>query len=388
MTNEIPPYRAPFYTELAAIPGWDFRVFTCTDREADRYWDVERKGLSFPIQRSRSLSYVRRSRHEGTESFEDVREVHLPVGLPLDLWRFRPDAIISAEFGARTLFAGLYARLFGSRLAVYFEGTPHTERNIGMSQRLVRRIIRLAPHAYAVNGRQGREYLQGLNVLPSSIVEIGQPLDTEAFTQEIGTERRSKLRAELGVEGQCYLFCGRLIPLKGLDQLLDAWEVFSKQNGVTATLLIFGEGSDRAHLEQRVAKAGLTNVRFLGHVQRDRLPEIYQAADVFVLPTLMDCWALVVNEAMASGLPVINSKFSGSSDLTVDSQTGWVIDPFDRGELLGALQQAWQSRDKLPLMRNSIRGAVASVSIPAVAARVRQLVDGMLAGKNPSQKNS
>jgi glycosyltransferase involved in cell wall biosynthesis/peptidoglycan/xylan/chitin deacetylase (PgdA/CDA1 family) len=373
LTNEIPPYRVPLYGELAATPGWEFSVFTCVDREVGRLWDVQQE-FPFPTKRSYSLSYIRRIQHSGRETFGDVRQIHLPIGHLWDLWRFRPDVIISGELGARTLIAALYARLFRSRLLVYFEGTPHTERDISAKQRWVRRIIRRAPHAYLVDGLQGREYLEGIGVPGRSIFKIGQAIETDVFGQPQSTDERVAVRRSLGIDGFCFLFCGRLIELKGVDQLLDAWIRFSQAPDVQATLVLAGDGPARDRLERRVAEAGLTNVRFLGHVERSSLPAIYRAADVFVFPTLMDCWALAVNEALAAGLPVINSKYTGSTDLIEEDQTGWIVDPCDRTDLVDKLHRAWESRDDLPRMQNAARQAIAESSVPAIAERFRKCI--------------
>ena len=145
---------------------------------------------------------------------------------------------------------------------------------------------------------------------------------------------------------------------------------------------MLGDGPDRAELEHRAGAAGLTNVRFLGHLQRDELPAIYQAADVLVLPTLEDCWALVVSEAMASGLPVISSKYAGSSDLVVEGENGWITDPLDPADLTGKLRQAWEARDHQPQLAEAARRAVAPMGIAPVMERVRQIVADLQGGKH------
>jgi hypothetical protein len=131
LTNEVPPYRVPLYAELAKSPGWEFRVFTCVDREIGRQWTVE-TSLPFSTQRSYSLSYVRRRNYAGQEGFGDERQIHLPVGLLWNLLRYAPDVIISGEMGARTAIGALYARLCGSRLLVYFVGVFRRDAPHGM----------------------------------------------------------------------------------------------------------------------------------------------------------------------------------------------------------------------------------------------------------------
>ena len=375
LTNEVPPYRAPKYCDLAATPEWDFSVFTCVDRERHRRWNVTHD-LPFAIHRSYSLSYVRKTRHD-VGKFISSHEVHLPIGLVWDLWKFNPDVIISGEFGARTMIATLYSWLRRRPLLVRFEGTPHTERDLTRGQRLLRRCIRHVPKAYLVNGREGRRYIECLGASAAQIFEVGEGIETESFAIRLSPAERHALRADLGIRGFCYLFCGMLIPRKGLDQLLDAWIEFTKSLEAEVTLLVVGDGPERLRLEKRIADAGLTNVLLLKHVERTELPPIYQAADVFVMPTLCDCWAMVIEEALASGLPVINSIYNGSAERIVEGQTGWLIDPLDTAQMVTKLRAALDARDRKPAMSEIIRESSVAMSIPAAAERIRRAVESV-----------
>jgi glycosyltransferase involved in cell wall biosynthesis len=377
LTNEIPPYCVPYYQELASTSNWDLKVLTCTDRETDRLWQVE-KQLSFASKRCFSFSYHRTTRHQNRVTFKDRRQVHLPLGMLWDLYRFNPDVILSGELGARTLIGALYARLRNRPLVVSFEGTPHTERNIKWSQRLLRRAIGQIPHAYLVMGNQGQEYVQQLGVPPSAIFKIGQYIDLKSFADRPSDTCRDVLRSKFGIQGQCFLYCGRLVSAKGVHLLLNAWKEFSRSDGIHATLILAGEGDEKPRLQQYAAENGLSNVSFLGHVAREQLPEIYQAADIFVFPTLIDCWGLVVNEALASGLPVILSQYAGSSELISEGRNGWVTDPLNQADLLQKLRSAWEARQQHEVMSASARQSVASLDVPVVAARVRKAVASVL----------
>ena len=377
LTNEIPPYCVPYYQELASTPNWDFKVFTCTDRETDRLWQVE-KHLSFASKRCFSLSYHRTTRHQSRITFDDRRQVHLPLGMLWDLYRFNPDVILSGELGARTLIAALYSKLRNRPLIVSFEGTSHTERNIKSTQRLLRRAIGRVPHAYLVMGNQGHEYVQQIGAHPSTIYKIGQYIDLQSFASSPSIASREALRSQFAIQGQCFLYCGRLVSAKGVHLLLQAWKEFSRTEGLHATLILVGEGEEKPRLQQYVADNGLNNVRFLGHIPREQLPQIYHAADIFVFPTLIDCWALVVNEALASGLPVILSQYAGSSELISEGKNGWVTDPLNQADLLQKLRSAWEARQRHEAMSACARQSVASLDIPLVATRVREAVISVL----------
>ena len=115
-------------------------------------------------------------------------------------------------------------------------------------------------------------------------------------------------------------------------------------------------------------------MRLLGFVPRERLAEVYAASDVFVFPTLRDCFSLAFMEAMASGLPVIGSVYGGESELVEEGVNGWVADPLKDGSLLGKLRLARDSEGSLPEMGRRSRQSVARMSIGCVAERIREAV--------------
>ncbi|MDZ4657821.1 MAG: glycosyltransferase family 4 protein [Bythopirellula sp.] len=374
LTNENTPYRVPLYRELAATPNWEFQVFTCTDREFDRLWDVTETS-GFATKKSYSFKYMRRQRFGNDQVCLVDKEVHLPIGIVPDLLKFRPDVVLSNEFGARTMLAALTAKLAGHKLIVYSEGTPHTEGSISGSQKLLRRFLCGRPDAYICNGRESREYLETLGISSNDIFEVGQALDLETFDHEVPESDRDSLRAEWGVTGVCYLYVGQLIKFKGIANLVQAWKVFCQDQAIDATLVLAGAGSDRKFLEAEIAEAGLTNVKLLGFIPRQELVTVCSAADVFVFPTLKDCFSLAFEEAMAAGLPVIGSIYGGESELVEEGVNGWVCDPRDHNDLVQKLRLAWVAREALPLMGAQARESVAKMGIDKVAARIRHAVE-------------
>ena len=98
----------------------------------------------------------------------------------------------------------------------------------------------------------------------------------------------------------------RLVPIKNIDTLLKAWAIV-EQNCKNCELQIIGDGPEYLALKQLSTSLQTRNVAFLGAVANANLPGYYTAADAFILPSLSETWGLVVNEAMASGLPVLLS---------------------------------------------------------------------------------
>lgn len=374
----------PLYRELAATEGWDFRVYTCVDREFDRLWDVTDTN-GFITKKSFSLSYLRRQLVDTHNNIVMPRQVHLPVGIVPDMLKFRPDVVLSNEFGARTLLASLTAKLLGHRLIVYSESTPHTEVHSSRRQLTVRRLLSGRPDAYICNGKESRLFLENLGIDSKSIFEVGQALDLESFDHPFVAGDREKLRQQWKITGVCYLFVGHLTKHKGTIQLLEAWRALCESTPVDATLLLAGEGEERGRLEAMIAEGKLKNVKILGFVQRKELAKIYSAADVFVFPTLKDCFSLAFEEGMAAGLPVIGSPYGGESELVVEGENGWVANPLNRDELVGKLRLAYEARPALAAMGRRARQDVSCNGIGKVADRIRRVVDHTLEG---CKKNS
>ena len=146
----------------------------------------------------------------------------------------------------------------------------------------------------------------------------------------VSTEEKQILRDELGIgEKQVIISVGRTIPCKGFDVLLKAMEDMPEDVGV----YIVG-GRETPEYNSIIKSSNLKNVHFVEHCDYTTLKKYYHAADVFVLPTRGDTWGLVINEAMASGLPVITTeRCVAGTQLVEDGVNGYII-PVDDVVLL------------------------------------------------------
>ncbi len=140
------------------------------------------------------------------------------------------------------------------------------------------------------------------------------------------------------------LYAGRLGAEKDLGFLVRVWRRLVDE-GVTAQLLLAGDGPERAVLERDLAGCG--RVVFAGRLDRDQLRGCYALADVFVFPSTTDTFGMAVLEAQAFGLPAVVANAGGPPEIVRDGHTGYTLDPADEtrwAELLRSLLQA-QQRD-------------------------------------------
>ncbi len=136
----------------------------------------------------------------------------------------------------------------------------------------------------------------------------------------------------------------RLVPKKNVHVLLTAWK-FVEAHENSNTLVILGDGPLMQELKEFAAKTGLKRVEFLGAVANDKIPKYLFEADAFISPSLYESWGLVVNEAMAAGLPVLLSdKINAAFTLLKNGKNGYLFDPNN----LETIQQKLLDFIKLP----------------------------------------
>jgi len=159
--------------------------------------------------------------------------------------------------------------------------------------------------------------------------------ERDILPEQPSKEEKEALRKKLGMpEGRIVLYVGRFTRAKGMDALLEAAPALDKDTGV---YFVGGEPSQE-HLAFQQAH-GLSQVHFVGFRKKEQLAEYYKAADVLVLPTQSDVWGLVINEAMACGLPVITTdRCVAGLELIEDGINGQIVPVDDPQALKTAIQ--------------------------------------------------
>jgi glycosyltransferase involved in cell wall biosynthesis len=329
LTNFVAPYRVPLFEALRNRVG-HLRVFASTAIEPNRTWQSYRGELDVTIQRTITL----RKRWRDAAGFTDVGYVHFPYDTLAQLRRFRPDAIISSELGWRTVLAAFYKRRHeGVRLIVWATVSEHTESDRGLIRSLIRPWLLRYADAVLVNGASGARYVTKLGVPRERVTLAPYTTDVAAF----GSAQRVAATSPV----IRLLFAGMFVERKGLVPFLTALRRWAGANPDHRLQFdIAGDGPIRAQLEAFTGTANLT-VRILDAVAYDRLPDLYSSADIFVLPTLADEWGVVVNEAMAAGLPVLGSRHSQAvEELVAEDETGWTFTPENEDTIADALDRA------------------------------------------------
>ena len=179
----------------------------------------------------------------------------------------------------------------------------------------------------ALTSGERRDYIDLGIGRPQDILIIHSGVDIDAF--DSGPADIAAKKASLGLDpgGQLIGFAGWLLPIKGLEHLVNAMPAVLQQHPA-ATLVLIGKGDLEQALRQQAERMGLDRrVRFLGW--RDDVADIMPLLDVFVLPSLNEGMGRVLVEAMAAGRPVVASRVGGIPDLVRHGETGLLVAPRD-----------------------------------------------------------
>lgn len=147
--------------------------------------------------------------------------------------------------------------------------------------------------------------------------------EIDIMDKKISNDEKNKLKNKLGIKSKkVALSVGSFIERKGYDLLINEWKKIQNE----WELIIIGSGQDKEKLEQLISKYNLENVKLLDFKQKSELKEYYYSADLFILLTREDIWGLVINEAMAYGLPVITTnKCIAGMEMIKNEENGFIV---------------------------------------------------------------
>ncbi|MCO6455849.1 MAG: glycosyltransferase family 4 protein [Pirellulaceae bacterium] len=378
LTNFIPPYRLPLYRELSRRVA-RLTVLVSTPMERNRNWTADWRGLEVEVQRGWSMERPWRHR----QGFRDKVHVHLPWDTLERLRRLRPDVVLSAELGFRSLMSALYqAERPDAALVLWAMVSEHTEQGRGAARQMLRHWLLRRADRVVVNGQSGARYVRRFGVADQRIDRVPY---TAAGAVAAGVTAGERARHRSAPEFD--LLCvGQLIERKGIVPLVEqlaAWVARHPQRPVR--LAIAGSGPLRERIETRPLPAQLT-ICCLGELGHDQLAAVYARSGALVMPSLADEWGLVVNEALAAGLPVLGSVYSQAvEELLVDGRNGWLYRPDDAGQVQRALDRVLLAqRRKLRVMGWLARRSVRHLTPDWAAERLVQSLRAALRSRRPN----
>jgi glycosyltransferase involved in cell wall biosynthesis len=158
------------------------------------------------------------------------------------------------------------------------------------------------------------------------------------------------------------VYVGRVSAEKQIDQLKP---VLERVPGTR--LVVIGDGPARADLEARFR--GLP-VKFMGYLQGETLSQAYASGDVFVFPSALETFGLVLVEAMAAGLPVVSSRVGGAREVIEEGRTGYTFAVNDIDGMTEGVRRIAVSRERIAAMGRAARAFAETQTWPAMMDEV------------------
>ncbi len=323
LTNIPSPYRVDFFNELGKYCSLTVLFEKGFSDERDVSW----KNYSF-------------------ENFKGVflkgKSIKTDSALCFDVIKHLKqnsyDKVVCTNFSTPTgMLAINYMR--AKKIPYYLESDGGFAKNgKGFKEKLKKHFIKGAKGYFSTASEHDKYYL-AYGATPDKLIRY--PF-TALKEQDVlktlpKSEEKEALKKELFLkEEKIILSVGRFIYGKGFDVLINAAKNIPSNCGV----YMVGGKPPIEYIEQK-EKLGLQNVYFVDFKLKDELQKYYKAADVFVLPTRKDVWGLVINEAMAAGLPVITTNTCGAGvELIENGKNGFIVPAGSVEDLANAINKA------------------------------------------------
>jgi glycosyltransferase involved in cell wall biosynthesis len=210
-----------------------------------------------------------------------------------------------------------------------------------------------------------RDLVVGWGVPPERVEVLPNPLPVLPDLPE-----RDEARRRLGLDGATLAFAGRLTTQKSLGVALEA---LARSEGVS--LVVAGDGNERDALERRATELGLDGrVRFLGPQPRERVLELFRAADALLLSSSWENFPHTVVESLAVGTPVVATATGGVVEVVEDGHNGLLVPPGDAEALAGAIGRFFGDAELRELLRAAAAPSVARYAPGPIYERLEQVL--------------
>lgn len=323
ITNIPAPYRVDlFYYLQQNTKEYEIHIFYASRNEDNRNWEIEEEKME--------NTHFLDSYTVKIPGKYDTKYIHISKGVAKALKELQPSVVIGSEYNPTVLQALQYCRRKKVPYISWTDGTLHSERNINIIQRWLRRYVISHASAYLASSTKAKEAQLAYGADEKKCFISYLTVDLDKYF--VKPEQREQNRI---------LCVGSLIERKGYDLL------FKSLVGIeeTYTLAIAGSGSEEKALRELADKLGIADhIEFLGYLSQPELKKEYARSGIFVLPTREDCFALVVLEAMCAGLPVVCSCYAdGAYDLVEEGKNGFIVDPYHTEKLRNCIQKLLQN---------------------------------------------
>ena len=351
-TNVPSPYRVDFFNELGKLCDLTVLFEKTTSSERDKSWGnykfetfkgVFLKGISISTDKAWCCGFKK--------YFKDKSY----------------DAIVCCNYSSPMGMSMIhYMRRHKMRYFIEGDG-GFAKSGKGFKENIKRHFLKDA-YGYFSTAKVHDEYYLTYGAQPEKLYRYPfTSLFEHDIIQSLPTEdEKLVLREELGLnEGKIILSVGQFIHRKGFDIAIKSIATLTKNIG----LYIVGGTSTEEYITLK-ENMHVDNVHFIGFMDKAKLKKYYRAADLFILPTREDIWGLVINEAMANGLPVVSTnRCVAALELIEEGKNGYIVPVDDEKALAEAINKVLEDEEAILQMSQASLEIIRAYTFENMAKR-------------------
>jgi glycosyltransferase involved in cell wall biosynthesis len=306
VTNIPAPYRLPIYERLNNKYKNNFLVIYCSEKESNRKWNLDEFKFNH--------IFLKKNVKAKKDGFNFI---HNNPDVFLKLKNYNPDIIITTGFNPTHLYAWIYAKLFRKKHICMTDGWIYSESSLSTMHKIIRKIIFQSSSAFIGASKNSLDLYRSYGISDEKLFQSHLCINNEHFKNNKQFEDREY---DLMFSGQ---FTERKLPIFFAEIVQ---KVLKKIPNIK--VLILGDGPLKEEFFLVLDNANI-NYYYAGFVKQEELPKYYSSSKLFLFTTRLDPWGVVVNEAMASGTPVLTTPYTGVvNDLLIDKKNGFIL-PID-----------------------------------------------------------
>lgn len=376
-------YQAPWFRALTASPNLDLEVFFCHNATAK-----EQGAAGFGVEFDWDISLLDGYSHRF------LRNVAKRPGIAgfggLDTPEIK-DIIARERFDAVMINGWHYKSAWQTMRACWKTKTPvmvRSDSHLHTHRPLVKRIAKQPFYSWFISkldaclavGKWSSDYFLHYGAAPDRVFVVPHVVDTDYFQSESQrlAPQRQTLRAQWSLDDSAviFLFAGKFTEIKRPLDFVEAIAQAAKKGARIAGLMV-GDGPLRGACEEVVRNKNVP-IKFAGFLNQSRMAEAYVSADALVLPSTAETWGVVVNEAMACGVPcLVTDKVGCAPDMIITGETGSIFPVGNVEALADLLKTCAADVDWRTVMSDGARKKAQQYSISVAVDGVQQALQAV-----------
>jgi glycosyltransferase involved in cell wall biosynthesis len=311
ITNIPAPYRVEFWNELGK--HCELSVWFEAVNEKDREWKVSGIGENF--------------KYKFLKGYTLGIDKHINPSIIRELNKEGFDIYILGGYSSPTEMAAIKWLNYNKIPFLLNSDGGFIKKMENPILKRIKSYFISSASAYLSSGANCTKYLKYYGANEERI--YCYPFSSVSFDSNdivsLNFQEKTQVREKIGLREKVILSIGRFISLKGLDTLIEAFRHLDDEK---TSLVLIGGGPERVKYEQLIKKYNISDkVVLIDFLQKKDLVKYWSIADIFVFPSRNDVWGLVLNEALAFGLPIVATNGAGGSfELVVENKNGYIID--------------------------------------------------------------